>query len=109
MKAYKFRISSPEQSEMLQKVLFKLNIGWCGDPSTGVEKTDAMFLFVDNKFITYEMNDSDYFDSHDNKEKDTEKFITKHSGEKKIKKGKWQSVEEGLPPEKLSIFRISPS
>lgn len=97
MKPMKFRISSPEQSERLQKVLFKLNIGWCGDPSTGVEKTDAMFLFVDSKFIAYEMNDIDYFDSHDNKEKNTEKFIAKHSGEKKVKKSKWQSVEEELP------------
>lgn len=95
-KAYKFRISSPEQSERLQQVLFKLGYSW-GAGSTTVGYTEAKRLDTwKDGIITYTDN-WDFVACNNSEEKDTEKFIAKYSGKKKAKK-KWHSVaEDGLP------------
>lgn len=105
MKALKFRISSPEQSERLQKVLFKLGYEWY-ENAKSVQYTNYPRIDTwKDGYITYDHNLESVIDGGE--EKDTEKFIAKHScGEKKIKKSKWQSVEEGLPPETNKCYLV---
>lgn len=105
-KALKFRISSPEQSERLQNVLYSLSCEWyCGGP---IQFTDAPYLYLNlDSGITYGHSEVSFVEEVNFKEKDTEKFIAKHSGEeKKPKKSIWQSVEEGLPEKAYKHYLV---
>jgi hypothetical protein len=119
MKAYKFKVDSPEQSERLQNVLFKLGYSWyCGGERT--QELDKPYLFANNtSFIQYVRDsEEDFFYEDSNKLKDTEKFIrrhsegqaecgiAKHSNEKKDKKSKWHSVADGLPPNTNQCYLV---
>ena len=73
----KFRISSPEQSERLQRVLFSLGYGF-NIRNKQIKYTDADHLFCyENGSIT--VSYGDYGFGHDNTEQNTEEFIAKHS------------------------------
>lgn len=76
----KFRIANEDQSSRLQHVLFSLGCGWCGS-SRVVELTDKPYIYADSAgYITYSDGESaEYFDSHVNKEHDTEAFIEAHT------------------------------
>jgi len=89
----KFRISSPEQSEKLQKVLFSLGYKWC-DNSKECYETDAPFLYTDEDKIISWCNNVEYFNSHSNKELNTDEFIAQHTKkeENMNKRHKWADV-----------------
>ena len=102
-KGYKFAIKSPEQSEQLQNVLFKLGYGWAGH-ETFVQFKHKVYLFVEksDNSITYS-NDQWYFDNHDFKELYAEEVIA--SG-KLNNKSKWNKVAGGMPPEANKCYLV---
>lgn len=102
-KGYKFAIKSPQQSEQLQNVLFKLGYSWIGHTS-GVLYTSANHLFVekDDSSITYG-NNQRYFDNHDFKELYAEEVIA--SGKLK-NKSQWNKVADGMPPKTNKCYLV---
>lgn len=83
---YKFRISSPEQSERLQKVLFELGFKWYRDKPTEIFATHAKFLTVGlycERGITWGDQER-YFLGQPEEEKDAEEFIMEHTKKQNV-------------------------
>lgn len=76
----KFRVSSPKQSEELQKVLFKLGYAWSLGGAIVQHIFDAYYFAGDcdqPAAVTYS-NSETWFNRHENTEYNTAEFIAKH-------------------------------
>ena len=92
-KNMKFRVKDEEHSKQIQEYLFSLGYKWSPlDQKT--QYTNARFLFVDiGGFITYELDNNDYFKKHKNVEY-------------QLKETKSYSLEEVKPIKKIATLGI---
>ena len=92
-KNMKFRVKDEEHSKQIQEYLFSLGYKWSSlDQKT--QYTNARFLFVDiGGFITYELDNNDYFKKHKNVEY-------------QLKETKSYSLEEVKPIKKIATLGI---
>jgi hypothetical protein len=120
MKAYKFKVDNPEQSERLQCVLIK-TLGYHWYSGSDAQYLNAAYIFADSDGELVHNPAGGGFEEYTEYEtKDTEKFIRRHSegqaergiakhsqaAVKKAKKSKWHSVADGMPDSHLVDFLI---
>ncbi len=92
-KNMKFRVENPKQSEKLQKKLFELGYEWKSNGKI-VQNITACYIFTDKEGnMTYFNGGKEFFNTHPNKEVNTEKFIK--TMKNKFKKGKKYVSRDG--------------
>lgn len=96
MKAYKFKVASPEQSERLQKVLFEMGYSWTRG-SKEPRNTEFPHIFADANGSIKWTGITGGFSEYCNEECDTEEFIAA-GGDVSVKKDKKSKWHKGLPP-----------
>ena len=60
MKQFKMRVKEGQTAEAIQNYMFACGSLWCGSESTH-SYLDAKYFFADGKYITYETDDTEYF------------------------------------------------
>lgn len=62
MRDFKIHVHSPEESAIVQELMFKLRYAW-GYNTKEIRYPNEPYLFLDNNRISY-CDDGDYFENH---------------------------------------------
>lgn len=85
MESMKFLVIDDEISRELQKTLVKLGYRWARG-SKKILGYVGLYIFTSaNGTITYEENDTEFFENHPNRERSAEVFIEQHNSKIKVK------------------------
>jgi len=100
----KIRISSPEESEKVQKKLFELGYEW-GVEGTTIQHTDSKYLFTNYDYITHTVSDENFFIQHSYTELSVselleENMLDKLNREKEELEQKLKDVEAKIKAER---------